>query len=195
MEPLASATAFATIVSLVGDFISRREANESKDYESFMSWLQEERHEEIRNLLQSSSTTVIGVKALLSESRDQILDRLSALDQTMAAIAAAIPAFRGIAELAGPTVGLSPQALSVLEKFYDSGASGILESKMLSGITLVPLDGRGGQIQFSEPRFIEDDLTTLVELGLLDISHNGRGERIFKFKRTAAALVAQRRGE
>lgn len=194
MDPVTSATTFATIVSLVGDFISRREANESKDYESFMSWLHEQRHEEIRSLLQSSSTTVVGIKALLNESRDEILDRLSALDQTMAAIAAAIPAFSGIAELSNPSVGLSQQALSVLEQFHDSGASGVLESKIMNGIVLVPLDGNGGQIEFSERRFIEDDLTTLVELGLLDLSHNGRGQRIFKFKRTAAALVAQRRG-
>ena len=193
MEPITGATTFATVVSLVADFVARREANETKDFDAFMAWLQEQRHEELRAQLQSSAGTVVSIKALLSESRTTILERLTSLDQMLSTVAASIPAFQDLAQLARPVVTLSHQAVSVLEQFYDSGASGLLESKRLDGVVLAFLDGAGGSIQFDEPRFIEDDLTGLVKLGLLDLAHNGRGERIFKFKRVAAALVEQRR--
>jgi sulfur transfer protein SufE len=193
MEPISTAMTFATIVSLMADFVSHRGAEESKDFDSFMAWLQEQRHEEIRSLLESNSTTVIGIKALLSESRQQILEGLTSLDQTLSSIASSIPLYREIAQLAHPTRQLSEQAISVLEQFYDAEASGFLESKIMRGVVLVFLDGKGGQVEYTESRFIEDDLTTLLELGLLDLQHNSKGERVFKFKRTAAALVEHRR--
>ena len=194
MDPLTGATTFATIVSLLGEFVSHRKASASGDYESFMSWLNEQRHDDVRKLLQSNSTTIIGVKALLNESRDQILEQLSALDRTMAAIVAAIPEFSHFAALANQAAGLSHQSLSVLEQFTDSGATSLLEFKMDSGIVLQAIDGDGRQIEFIEPRFIEDDLSTLVNFGLLGLTSSPKGARIFKYKRAAAALIAQRRG-
>lgn len=184
---------FATIVSLMADFVLHRGVEESKDFDSFMAWLQEQRHEELRGLLESNSTTVIGIKALLSESRQQILARLTSLDQTLSSIASSIALYRDIANVAHPTNKLSEQAISALEQLYDAQASGFLENKSLAGVTLVFLDGKRGQLKYTERRFIEDDLTTLLEPRLLDLRHNGMGERVFKFKRTAAALVEYRR--
>ena len=43
MEPLTAATTFATLVSLLADFVAHRGANESKDLDSFTSWLAEQR--------------------------------------------------------------------------------------------------------------------------------------------------------
>lgn len=193
MISFTGAAKFATIVSLISDFIDQRRADQAKDYESFMSWLQEQRHEEVRNLLESNSTTVTSIKALLNESKDQITRQLTELDQLLSSVAASIPLYSDIALLAHPTGAISEQALAVLEQFYDTGASGVLESKIMSGVILVFLDGEGGQVDFSEPQFIEDDLTTLVDFGLLNLTHNSKGERVFKFKRNAAALVEQRR--
>ncbi|ANB16330.1 Hypothetical protein I596_293 [Dokdonella koreensis DS-123] len=44
-----------------------------------------------------------------------------------------------------------------------------------------------------DPRFLEDDLTTLVDLGLLDLSYNSKGGRLFSLKRAAARFVESRR--
>ena len=192
MDPI---TAFVTSVSLIADFVAHRGANEAKDFDSFMAWLSEQRHDELRTMLQSNAATTVSVKALLRDSREVILDRLASLDKTLATVAAGIDQYRDIAQIAYPTYTLSNQALSLLEQFYDSGATSVMEVKYQSEATeLAVIDGLGNaQIKYAEPRFLEDDLTTLVEFGLLALDFSGSG-RIFKFKRTAAALIEQRRG-
>ena len=195
MEPISIAMTFATIVSLMADFVAHREASEGKDFDSFMAWLAEQRHDEVITLLNSNATTTVSVKAILNESRETILDRLSSLDETLATIASGIDQYRNIAQAAYPTSALSPQAISILEQFYDSGATAILETKYYAGtIVLAVIDGPGnGQIEYTDSRFIQDDLEALVGLGLLTLDFNGQGQRMFKFKRTAAAFVEQRR--
>ena len=195
MEPMLAATSFATIVSLLADFVAHRGANDGKSYDEFMAWLAEQRHEEIRSLLQSNSTTSIGIKALLGENQREILQRLQALDRSLASFAAGFEAYRGIAEAAHPESALSSQALSLLEQFYDSGASKVLESVGFSGTGLHVVDGpRNGSLEFTDARFLSDDLKTLVQLNLLDVERNGSGQRLFVFTRAAARLVESRRG-
>ncbi len=193
MDPV---TAFATIVSLLSDFIAHRDGKESKDFDTFMAWLTENHHAEIRSLLQANAATTVSIKALLRDSRETILERLATLDKTMATVAAGITSYRDLALAAYPSSELSSQAYAILEQFYDSGATSVLEIKYWSDpMELAYMDGlSNGNISYTEPRFVEDDLTTLVNLGLLDLDRNGKGERIFKFKRAAAALVEQRRG-
>lgn len=195
MEPILAATSFATIVSLLADFVAHRGANEGKSFDEFMAWLSEQRHDEIKSLLELNTSTTIGIKSLLGESQKEILERLQSLDRSMAAFAAGFDAYRGLAEAAHPSSALSAQAISLLEQFYDSGASKVLESKYLSGTALHVVDGPGNaSLQFSDPRFLSDDLTTLVDLGLLDLEYNGRGQRLFVFKRSAARFVESLRG-
>ncbi|WP_067643103.1 hypothetical protein [Dokdonella koreensis] len=159
-----------------------------------MSWLSEQRHDEIRSLLELNTTTTIGIKALLGESQAEILERLRSLDKSMASFAAGFDSYRAIAEAAHPASTLSAQAISLLEQFYDSGASKVLESHSLAGTSLYAVDGPGNvALRVDDPRFLEDDLTTLVDLGLLDLSYNSKGGRLFSLKRAAARFVESRR--
>ena len=69
MDPISAATAFATIVSLLADFVAHRGAAEGKSFDEFMAWLSEQRHDEIKALLEQNTSTTIGIKALLGENR------------------------------------------------------------------------------------------------------------------------------
>ena len=191
MEPISTTATFATIVSLIADFIAHRQADEAKDADSFMAWLSEQRHDEIRRLLESNAKTVVSVKAMLSETRKEILGRLANLDKSFAAIASGVGPFRMIAGAVHPNSLLSEQAISVLVQFYNSGASSMLEIKMMNGIQLAFLDGGGGGAKYTEPRFIEDDLNALLKYELLALAHSGKGERVFKFTRRAAKMIEQ----
>ena len=102
MEPISTTATFATIVSLIADFIAHRQADEAKDADSFMAWLSEQRHDEIRRLLESNAKTVVSVKAMLSETRKEILGRLANLDKSFAAIASGVGPFRMIAGAVHP---------------------------------------------------------------------------------------------
>jgi hypothetical protein len=190
MDPVTAATTFASIVSLLSDFVAHRGSNEAKSFEMFMAWLTEQRHDEIRTLLESSTGTTIGIKALLGESQKEILDRLRSLDKSMAAFAAGIDTYRAIAEAVHPGAALSSQAISLLEQFHDSGSSKIIEFQMDSKTTLTVVDGPNNySLAISDPRFIADDLSALVERGLLGLSHNGSGRRLYSYTRAAARLV------
>jgi hypothetical protein len=195
MEPISVATTFATIVSLLSDFAAHRGVQGARTYDEFTKWLTEQRHEDVLRLLQSNAATVTSIKALLNQSSDAVLGRLESLDRTLATVASGIDEFRDIARIAYPDCCLSAQAIHILEQFHDSGATTILEMQFFSGETaLAVVDGPDNRrFQFAEPRFIRDDLTTLVEFGMLDLSYNNSGSRLFRFKRTAAAFVERRR--
>ncbi|MBT2118120.1 hypothetical protein KK141_15875 [Dyella sp. LX-66] len=161
-----------------------------------MTWLSEQRHDEIKSLLELNTNTTIGVKALLSENQREILARLQSLDRSMANFAAGFDAYRGLAQAAHPASGLSSQAISLLNQFYDSGASQILAIQYYDGTRTLPIvDGpSGSELQITDPRFLDDDLATLVELGLLGLDHNGKGDRMYSFRRSAARFVESSRG-
>lgn len=98
-----------------------------------MAWLGDQRHDEIKTMLQSNAVTTISVKAILNDSREIILARLASLDNTLATIASGIDQYREIAQIAYPSTALSTQAMAVLEQFYDSGALCFLrETKQLA---------------------------------------------------------------
>lgn len=196
MDPMTAATAFATTVSLLADFVAHRGVHEGKSFDEFMAWLSEKRHDEIKALLELNTSTTIGIKALLSENQKEILDRLHSLDKSLAIFAAGFDAFRGVAEATHPTAALSPQAISLLEQFNDSGASKVLMHQGPAGTDLYIVDGpTNGSLQFSDLRFLEDDLTTLVELGFLGLEHADNGGRLFLFKRVAARFVEHLRAQ
>ncbi|MBB5942490.1 hypothetical protein GGR64_002071 [Xanthomonas arboricola] len=191
---MTTAATFATIVSLLAEFVSQRNTSKSEDYGEFMTWLSENRHGELRSLLQSNTATTISIKAILNESRQEILDRLALLDRSLASLASGIDLYKDIATSVHPESVLSAQAMSFLSQLNDSGASKLLEIHMMDGIVLLFIDGKNGTMEITEPRFAEDDLDTLLGLGLLGLTHNGKGERLFKFTRAAASLVEQSRG-
>ena len=88
MELPLIATSFATIVSLMADFVSHRGANQRRSFDEFMAWLSENRHEEIKTLLEVNTTATIGIKALLGQGLKEIRDELQSLDESLAAFAA-----------------------------------------------------------------------------------------------------------
>lgn len=194
MDPLSTATAFATVVGLVGNFAASRRGAESATYEEFMSWLTERNHQELVALISSNSTTSISIKALLGETRDVLIQRLESLDAAIAQLASGYGAFRDLAESFYPDSELSEQAISLVEQFVSTGAVKVLPSRYIGGmVALHVVDGAGGQLKYTEPRFLDDDLNTLVELGLLRLDHNSKGQPLYVITRQAVKFVEARR--
>ena len=72
MEPLTIATAYATIVALLGQYSSERDKLRSIEYEDFKQWLEENRHQEAIELLNNNLNVAISVKALINDNHDKL---------------------------------------------------------------------------------------------------------------------------
>jgi hypothetical protein len=189
MDPLTVATSFSTLVGLIVNFASESRGRQSAQFEDFVGWLLEHQHQTVVRLLEQNVVTATSVKALLNHNHEELLERLREIDNLVARVAGATPGFRTIVQSINSEALISDQALSLLEQISDSGASKVLESRRLGGVILRCWDGRGDLLECSEPRFLNDDLDTLVELGFLRLDHNRRGERLFLYTRLAELLI------
>ena len=192
MDPLTAATTFATVISLIAEFKSQRVASGDDEFEDFQSWLAETRHEELANLLRQNVNTTLSIKALLAVDRRTLEERLEMLDRSLAGIASTLDGFNQLADALRPDAQLSTQALSIIRQFHHAKASRALQLQIISatGPIFHFMDGNQGAIEFSEPQFIEDDLQSLVALGLLRTDYNSSGRLVYVFTRAAAALVS-----
>lgn len=192
MEPVA--TAFATIVSLIGQYRSERSSANQQDFNEFIEWLAKSQHEELVQILQLNTRASLGIKALLQQDREIFLERLEAIDNALSQFASAIEGFSEVAESVHPNSLLSPQALNILRQFETSGASKVLPIQSSGGPLYLFIDGASGsnQLEFEDERFVDDYFATLVGLGLLRQDYNSKGEPFFVFTRAASQLIRER---
>jgi hypothetical protein len=188
IDPLTAATTFATLVSLISDFRDKHREVAADDDRTFLNWLTENNHEEMRLLLEQNQATLIGIKSILSERHAFILEKLQAIDNSLAALLSGDPVFTQLVEAISPKNLLSEQSLSILIQFENSGASKLLRYQMLSGLGFIFEDG-DADFEFTEPRFIEDDFAKLVELGLLRLEYNIKGDPRYVYTRMASNFV------
>jgi hypothetical protein len=185
------AESFAAIVALIGQFRSEKASQEQAGFGEFMEWLTKINHEEIKELLLLNTKATIGIKAILNQDRNIVLDQLQRIDGALASFSSKFEGFSDLATALKPSSSLSKQAISILVQFEKSKASKALEMKILGGCLYQFLDGEGGQIDIDEQRFVEDDFKTLVELGLLRHDYNSKGSNLYIFTRQGASLVSE----
>jgi len=188
MDLITGAGAFATIVGLLSNFKSERS---SGDLDQFILWLKEKRHEDVAAGLASNKVLLQQLTEILSTNHDDLIERFAVLDQLLSSVAAHMEGFSGLALAIHPQSSISEQAISVLRQLVDSGAKLFMEHKITSGEPdeYLLMEGAHGRIQYEEPRFMEDDLNTLVQLGLLRLELASRGSRRFLVTREAVRFV------
>ncbi|MCI8210780.1 hypothetical protein AUC61_14675 [Pseudomonas sp. S25] len=180
-------SAFTSVVGLIGQFKSGRDAASGSDFNDFMTWLVKSNHHEIKSMIEANHTTTIGIKAVLGQQSSELTAVLGRLDDMLTAFASTFAGFSDIGAGLNPSSVISDQALDILRQFESLGASTAIEIK-LSGHTLLQA-ASGGNIKYEDARFLEDDLRTLARLGLLELDRNKSGNRVFHYTRAASALV------
>lgn len=186
-DPLTTASAFATIVGLICNYRQEKGANEALDYQKFIEWLDYHKHEEIINLICNTAALQGEVDNLLRADHAVIIEKLEAVNTTLASLMSQVTEFRGLALTMMPAAELSDQAVQILQQLANSKASFFVEMKYAGGCVL-SLE-LGGQIQISEPRFLNDDLEKLICLGLLSLDFGSSGGRIYRITRNAVRLI------
>ena len=185
------AESFAAIVGLLGQYRSERGKQAQLEFNDFMEWLSKANHTEVKGLLELNVDATIYIKALLNQDHEIFKQKLDKIDVAITAFASTIEGFDVLANAVNPDATLSGQAVNILEQFQESGATKVLELKMLSGVEYLFLE-TSGQLEISEPRFVEDDLKTLLEYGLLRHDYNSKGDNLYIFTRSASRLVGEK---
>ena len=182
--------AFASILGLLGQFQTSRGSKDQAGFNELLQWLVDNNHKEIKSLIEGNTQTTVGIKALLKQSHGVLVQKLDALDAALSSFGSLIPGFSDISGgLYLEAYQISMQAKEILSQFEASGASKIFELHDSNGVELMYFDGNESVISISDNRFIEDDLKTLVDLGLLRHDRTKKGENIYIFTRVASDLV------
>lgn len=190
IDPLTTATTFATLVSLISDFRNEHNKVAIDDHQKFLEWLSDNRHSELKHILEQNQDTIISIKAILNQDYEVFFQKLHSIDSKLASLLSEDALFSKLVEAISPEQSLSKQAVEVLIQFENSQASEMLEMSMYSdGVLYMFIDGLQGQLNYSESRFIRDDLGKLIELGLLRQRRNKEGRNVYQYTRRASDFV------
>jgi hypothetical protein len=178
MDPLALSGAFATIVGLLANFKAERSSSNLSD---FMSWLHEQHQENIAQSISQNKALSEELSSLLATNHNELVTCIAVLNEQISWVAGQIDVFSGLAMLLSPVPSLSKQAKSVLRQIVESGAKFVMEHKLSINkpTEFLFIEGAVGQVQYDEPKFINEDFETLVTMGLLRLEYASKGSRKF----------------
>lgn len=189
MDPFA----FATIVGLLATFQSGREGK--RDIEEFKHWLEENNHSNMVSIIENNQNIQQQLTAFMNQNHDQVMSQLATLNDLMVSIASHMQGLGNIASSFAPNSGLSEQAVDVLRQFVVSGCknmhrfiSGMIDTETEDDYILEGKD-TDSSIEYSEPRFIEDDISSLVNTGLITESKRSKGSITYTITRQAVRFI------
>ena len=192
MDFLSLASAFSNIIALIGQFRSERAGKDQSTFNSFLEWLITSQHEDLAALVESNIEISKSIQGILQQDRQLILTEIENINKALLSYASAFKAFSDLALALGSPAILSNQALSILRQIEKASASKFLELNYYGGPALTMLDGNSGVIDVDELRFLEDDISSLLDLKLLRLERNKNGERVFIYTRMASELVCSK---
>lgn len=187
MDPLTFASSFATIVGLLGTYRAEKRSAEAASLAEFLEWLRGHGFEELPAEIQRNNRAASSIEAMMRENSEVLLQRLERIDRMVASLASH---FEGIGQLAlalRAADSLSEPAMSALRQMEAAGVDAFWIS--YAGGRAPLLETMTGRFEYGEPRFLEVDLATMSELGLLRPDRTSRGEPLYRLTRTASNFV------
>ncbi len=133
----------------------------------------------------------MAIDRMLKDQHGQVMTELAELNKITTGLAYHLASLSGLAtavDAAAPQ--LSDQAIAFLRQCNASNASKAIEVISSGGHDYIFADAAGG-LDINEERFLDDDIQTLVGLGLLILKFNSRGDNVITITRAGAALGQQ----
>jgi len=183
IDPLTGATTFATIVQLIALYRQEMGARKDLTHREFIEWLDEHRHEEVRELITHTYHLQSQVDDLLRQEHAEILNKLDQANQFLVEILARLKWFGPVAEVVVPELGLSSEAIGLLRLLGRSktGALHILgeDQFVVDACMYAP----------AAPKFFHDDLSSLVIQDLFTIGYSGGGQPYYRLTRRGDRIL------
>lgn len=174
-------------MQLVCNYRQENGAAEELDHQKFIEWLEYHRHEEIKNLICKNAALRTDIDNLLRADHAVIMQKLEAIYTTLATLTSHVAEFRGLTLTMMPGAELSDQAVSILRQLVRSNSRYFFKLDHFGGYILQ--FEMGGHLEHPEPRFLDDDLSKLIGLGLLALEYGGSGTEIYKITRSSVRLI------
>ena len=190
IDPLSAATAFSTIISLISDFRTNHKEVFANDHQKFLEWLSDNRHEEVKVLIESNQSTVVSIKAILNQDFNYLSNKLESIDNKLAYILSSDDLFSSLVASVAPLKTLPAQAMDVLKRFEELKASRMFVFNTIPDSTYSFQGEKSGSLMVSDKRFINDDLSLLVRLNLLTHDIDKHNTNIYTITRIASNLVS-----
>jgi len=131
MDPLAISTTVATLIELLAIYRQERGARRDLDHRDFIEWLENHRHEEIKELITHTFHLQAQIDDLLRHDHAEILAKLDKVNQIVVDILAHVEGFSAITSKIAPDAGLSANAVQILAAFVQSHAR-LVSFRMIS---------------------------------------------------------------
>lgn len=196
MDMYDRAMTLAQIVGLLCNYASNASDKKSLDFQEFLKWTVMHGHTEVAGAIERNHATTISVKAALAEGRDQLLERLNSLDEKLTAVAVGLGPIDAIARSLRPGTVLSDKAREMLCEFERTGAASAHERRDTSrgdgpDRKWIFLSAREQSDLEMDRRFYDDDVESLLRLGLVTMTRTLKGDRVFKLTRPGSDLAQQ----
>jgi hypothetical protein len=194
MDPVTISTTLATLVGLICNYRQEKGSQEQLDHRKFIEWLEYHRHEEIKNLICETYHLQSEVDALLREDSQRLAAKLNSIEEMLARLLSRVQGFTPVVHALHPGIELSSQALEILSLFVTSDADRLVILQAPDGpkFALFPTSGGSAPTyRVPEPRFLDDDVRCLVQLGLIiqDQRDDYGGEPIYRLARPGLDYV------
>lgn len=174
MDPLALAGALATVVGLLANFKDERSG---ASLEEFMSWMREQHQDTLAASIDQNHLLQQALSSLLAINHDELVERLHSITAQLSEIARRVDGFADLDAILGSSSKISDQARSVLCQIASSGASFVMQHKVYGSTGFLLMGGStSGDIQATEPRFLEEDFAALVSAGYLRVDYTSNGK-------------------
>ncbi len=188
MDPLTASTAFASIVGLISIFNQERADRKTQSLQDFTRWLDEHKHEQMKEFILASHDVEREIDALLRQDHVEIIAKLEGMDLMLAAILGKVEGLGAIGQAIHPNSELSDQAVSILQQLVNSSAKEFGKLPHMQGVSM-PLVPNGGEIAVDDFRFLDDDLQTLLDFGLLSLRVGSHGSEFYGVTRRAVKFI------
>jgi len=194
MDPITISTTLATIVGLLCNYRQEKGDREQLNHRTFIEWLEYHRHEEIKNLICDTYHLQSEVDALLREDSQRLATKLNNIEEMLARLLSRVEGFAPVVESLHPGIELSSQALEVLSLFVTTESDRLVILHAPDGPKFALFPASGGSAptyRVAEPRLLDDDVRTLLELGLIiqDRRADYGGEPTFRLARPGIHYV------
>lgn len=195
MDAASLSTTLATLVGLICNYRQEKGGREQLSHQKFMEWLEYHRHEEVKTLISTTFHLQQEVDSLLREDGARLAAKLNGVESMLAQLLSRIEGFQPIVGKIHPQTELSVQAVGILTAFVESGAGflSIFQGSDGPRFNFVPISNSGDVPTYApgEPRFFDDDIRALRDLGLLNEDFNSSGKPFYRLSRAGNDYAMQ----